>query len=46
LVSTKSAQDEEGESSWHLYVVQLRSENLRVGRDFSFDRLQEENIGI
>jgi UDP-4-amino-4,6-dideoxy-N-acetyl-beta-L-altrosamine transaminase len=39
-------QDGAGESSWHLYVVQLVPERLRVSRDEIFARLQAENIGV
>lgn len=39
-------QDGEGESSWHLYVVQLTPDRLRVGRNEIFERLHAENIGV
>ncbi|WP_219641987.1 UDP-4-amino-4,6-dideoxy-N-acetyl-beta-L-altrosamine transaminase [Cohnella sp. CFH 77786] len=39
-------QDGEGESSWHLYVVQLRLDRLRLGRDEIFERMHAENIGV
>ena len=32
--------------SWHLYVVQLNIEKLKVNRDFIFKALREENIGV
>lgn len=32
--------------SWHLYVIQLRIENLKVDRDHIFRALREENIGV
>lgn len=32
--------------SWHLYVIQLEIEKLRVNRDYIFKALREENIGI
>jgi len=32
--------------SWHLYVVQLRLEELSTGRDEIFDALRAENIGV
>ena len=39
-------QDGIGESSWHLYVVQLRTERLRIGRDAVYTRMHAENIGV
>lgn len=33
-------------SAWHLYVVRLRADRLRVGRDRVFDALRAENIGV
>ncbi|MBA7506954.1 UDP-4-amino-4-deoxy-L-arabinose--oxoglutarate aminotransferase [subsurface metagenome] len=32
--------------SWHLYVIQLNLEKLRVDRDYIFKALREENIGV
>ena len=32
--------------SWHLYVIQLDLEKLRVDRDYIFKALREENIGV
>ncbi len=32
--------------SWHLYVIQLDLENLKVDRDLIFRALREENIGV
>lgn len=32
--------------SWHLYVIQLKLEKLRVDRDHIFKALREENIGV
>ena len=32
--------------SWHLYIIQLNLEKLRVDRDFIFKALREENIGV
>lgn len=32
--------------SWHLYVIQLDIENLKVDRDYIFKALREENIGV
>lgn len=34
------------ESSWHLFVVQLNLERLRVGRERVFKALRAENIGV
>ena len=39
-------QDVEGESSWHLFVIQLELEKLMVGRREVFEALQAENIGV
>jgi UDP-4-amino-4,6-dideoxy-N-acetyl-beta-L-altrosamine transaminase len=32
--------------SWHIYVIQLNLEKLKVDRDFIFKALREENIGV
>ena len=32
--------------SWHLYIIQLNLEKLRVNRDYIFKALREENIGV
>ena len=32
--------------SWHLYVIQIEIEKLKVDRDFIFKALREENIGV
>ncbi len=32
--------------SWHLYILQINLEKLRVDRDFIFKALREENIGV
>ncbi len=32
--------------SWHLYIVQLNLEKLKVDRDHIFKALKEENIGV
>ncbi|KKK91211.1 hypothetical protein LCGC14_2715230, partial [marine sediment metagenome] len=32
--------------SWHLYIIQLNIEKLRVNRDFIFRALRKENIGV
>lgn len=34
------------QSSWHLYMVRLRLETLRAGRDQIFHALRAENIGV
>ena len=33
-------------SAWHLYVIQLRTQNLTAGREELFTALQKENIGV
>lgn len=33
-------------SSWHLYVIQLKLENLKCGRREVFEALRKENIGV
>lgn len=37
---------EDRESAWHLYVIRLRLERLRVGRPQVFAALRAENIGV
>jgi len=32
--------------TWHLYVIQLKTESLKVDRDQIFRALREENIGV
>ncbi len=32
--------------SWHLYILQLNLEKLKVDRDYIFRALREENIGV
>lgn len=39
-------QKEECDSSWHLYIIQLEIEKLKVGRKEIFDALKAENIGV
>ncbi|SHD76649.1 UDP-4-amino-4,6-dideoxy-N-acetyl-beta-L-altrosamine transaminase [Schnuerera ultunensis] len=39
-------QEEYTKSSWHLYIIQLESEKLRVGRKQIYQALQAENIGV
>lgn len=39
-------QKEDRVSSWHLYVIQLRLERLKVGRREIFEGLRAENIGV
>lgn len=39
-------QDVGGESSWHLFVIQLELEKLMAGRREVFEALQAENIGV
>ncbi|GIX07643.1 MAG: spore coat protein [Candidatus Poribacteria bacterium] len=36
---------EEGEHAWHLYIVRLRPERLRIGRDRLVAELNRRNIG-
>jgi dTDP-4-amino-4,6-dideoxygalactose transaminase len=33
-------------SGWHLYIIRLRPEHLRVGRKEVFEALRAENIGV
>lgn len=40
------ARAEDRESAWHLYVIRLRLEALRVGRGEVFAALRAENIGV
>lgn len=37
---------EDRESAWHLYVIQLELDRLRVGREQVFRALRAENIGV
>jgi perosamine synthetase len=39
-------QDPDSESSWHLYMLRLRLENLSVDRKKIFEALRAENIGV
>jgi UDP-4-amino-4,6-dideoxy-N-acetyl-beta-L-altrosamine transaminase len=39
-------QQDSGNSSWHLYVIQLGLEKLRCGRKEVFEELLRENIGV
>ncbi|MEK4228432.1 UDP-4-amino-4,6-dideoxy-N-acetyl-beta-L-altrosamine transaminase [Solibacillus sp. FSL H8-0538] len=39
-------QSTECDSSWHLYIIQLRLEKLKVTRKVIFDTLQNKNIGV
>lgn len=32
--------------AWHLYIIRLHTETLRVGRDKVFEALRAENIGV
>lgn len=36
----------DGESAWHLFVIKLKLEQLRVGRKEIFAALRAENIGV
>ena len=33
-------------NSWHLYVIQVNLEKLKVNRNYVFKALREENIGV
>lgn len=37
---------EEANSAWHLYIIQLGTEKLAVGRRAVFDALRQRNIGV
>jgi perosamine synthetase len=37
--------NEDAEHAWHLYVIQLDLQRLRIGRDEMIDLLKEEGIG-
>ncbi len=39
-------QSKEAESSWHLYIISLNLNKLKVGRKEIFEALQKENIGV
>jgi perosamine synthetase len=39
-------QDENGLSSWHLYIIRLQLEKLTVNRKDVFEALLQENIGV
>lgn len=39
-------QHENGESSWHLYIIRLHLDKLTVSRREIFEALQEQNIGV
>lgn len=39
-------QKDDRNSSWHLYVISLNLNHLRVGRREIFEALQQENIGV
>jgi UDP-4-amino-4,6-dideoxy-N-acetyl-beta-L-altrosamine transaminase len=38
--------DPDRESAWHLYIIRLNLDRLRVGRDQIFRALRAENIGV
>ncbi|MEW9702559.1 UDP-4-amino-4,6-dideoxy-N-acetyl-beta-L-altrosamine transaminase [Paenibacillus sp. SI8] len=40
------AQKSDRESSWHLYIIQLKLDELTAGRKEVFDALRKENIGV
>ncbi len=39
-------QHEDGESSWHLYIIRLNLDKLTVSRREIFEALQQQNIGV
>ncbi|CAM4389727.1 UDP-4-amino-4,6-dideoxy-N-acetyl-beta-L-altrosamine transaminase [Paenibacillus alkaliterrae] len=39
-------QKEDGVSSWHLYIIRLRLEKLKVNRKEIYEELQKQNIGV
>ena len=39
-------QDENGQSSWHLYIIRLHLEQLTASRKDIFEALLKENIGV
>jgi len=39
-------QQSDGDSSWHLYVINIDTELLAVGRKDIFEKLQKRNIGV
>jgi len=39
-------QDENGQSSWHLYIIRLHLEQLTASRKDIFEALLQENIGV
>ncbi|UKS26152.1 UDP-4-amino-4,6-dideoxy-N-acetyl-beta-L-altrosamine transaminase [Paenibacillus sp. HWE-109] len=40
------AQKPDHDSSWHLYIIQLKLDELTAGRKEVFDALRKENIGV
>lgn len=43
---TIPCQNSEGESSWHLYIIRIHLDELRVGRKEIFETIQKQNIGV
>jgi perosamine synthetase len=39
-------QHEDGESSWHLYIIRLKLDQLTASRREIFEALQQQNIGV
>jgi perosamine synthetase len=39
-------QHEDGESSWHLYIIRLKLDKLTASRREIFEALQQQNIGV
>lgn len=40
------AQHPDGDSSWHLYIIRLQSEKMKVSRKVIYEELMKENIGV
>lgn len=43
---TIPCQNSEGKSSWHLYIIRIHLDELRVGRKEIFETIQKQNIGV
>jgi perosamine synthetase len=39
-------QHEDGQSSWHLYIIRLKLDKLKASRREIFEALQQQNIGV
>ncbi|MFP3892091.1 UDP-4-amino-4,6-dideoxy-N-acetyl-beta-L-altrosamine transaminase [Exiguobacterium indicum] len=40
------AQHPDGDSSWHLYIIRLQTEKMKVSRKVIYEELMKENIGV